>query len=260
MSYLVLAAICFDISFEACGQILLSPSYYLLAGFAIITGYGLQEMQRWSWYCFMVLQCMIGYQNAWVVHHYAESHHRFFIFIFSFLSQTILVFRVNQEMRVPYLFPKIRWWESNPRYRTVIPVIVTKKNGLVLDAEILDLSVLGCFIKIRDDFHQDESIRLQFDAYGYSFACEGKVLWCAQSTVTHPKGIGIKFFFLSRPQKRILRCIFRILKKISQLYRRSRYLMSQEDFLKALIQLESGNFLKRSKFALQKSYPRSHEH
>jgi hypothetical protein len=250
MSYLVIAAIGFDISFDGCGKILLSPFYYLLSGFAIVTGYGLQEMRRWSWYCFIVVQCLIGYQNAWAVHHYAESHHRFLIFIFSFLFQTVLVFRVNQEMRVPYLFPKIRWWESNPRYRLAVPVTVTQKNGAVLDAEILDLSVLGCFIKIRHDFSQDESVHLQFRAYDYALACEAKVLWCAQSTVTHPKGIGVKFFFLSRPQKRMLRCISRILKKISQLYRSSRYLMSQEEFLKALIQLESGNFLRKSKLSI----------
>jgi hypothetical protein len=64
------------------------------------------------------------------------------------------------------------------------------------------------------------------------------VVWRTQSTVTHPKGVGIKFRLESKQQRRVLRQITTRLRKIASLYRRSRYLMSQDEFLKRLDELE----------------------
>lgn len=239
IAYIVLAAALFDIPLSKCVGILLSPFYYIASLSVVIVGYGLWEMRRWSWYLFLISQVMIVYENAILVHEYAESHHKFLVFVLAVLFQIVLTFRVAKEIRVPYFFPRIRWWESNPRYRLSVPLGIKRKNGGEGEGEILDLSPSGCFAKVRTDFAMDESVSLKFRIYGFEIECEGKVVWCAQSAVTHPKGVGIKFGVLSKSQKRSLRIIARRLKKIASHYRRSRYLMSQEEFLKHLQELES---------------------
>ncbi len=236
--YIVLAAALYDIPFNKCVGVLLSPFYYGVSLCVVFVGYGFWEMKRWSWYLFLLSQVFIGYENAILVNGYAESHHKILIFIVGSLLQIGLVFRVAREVRVPYFFPRIRWWESNPMYRLSVPVNLDWKLDKSLDGEILDLSLVGCFIKLRADLAENEHLVLKFNIYGYELKCEGKVVWCAQSAVTHPKGIGVKFNILTRTQRRSLRVISRKLKKVSKLYRTSRYLMSQEEFLKNLKLIE----------------------
>ena len=65
------------------------------------------------------------------------------------------------------------------------------------------------------------------------------MVWLTQSTVTHPKGVGIKFSLETKLQRRALRQVNARLRKIASLYRRSRYLMSQDEFLKRLDELEN---------------------
>jgi Tfp pilus assembly protein PilZ len=107
-----------------------------------------------------------------------------------------------------------------------------------IDGEILDLSLGGCFVKLRSGLRRDELIQLDFTVFGLMVQVHGAVVWCTQSTVTHPKGVGVKFSLENRAQKRVLRRINQRLKKIASLYKRQRYLLNQDEFMKRLEQLE----------------------
>ena len=238
VTYLIACAVLFDIPLVNCGRILLSPTYFIIALLGIAVGYGLWEMRRWAWYLMFVTNIMVSYQNAVLVHDYGETHHKVLAYIASLLILAAVMHRVSKEVRVPYFLPKIRWWESNPRYRLSVPVRVLQ-GAHAVDAEILDLSIGGCFIKLRSDLHQDEAVSLDFTVFGMLIRCTGVVVWRTQSTVTHPRGVGVKFTLTDRAQKRTLRQVNQRLAKIASLYRRSRYIMSQEDFLKRLEELES---------------------
>ena len=236
--YLFLAAIVFDIPAKHCVSLLLSPSYYLLCFWAVLTGYSLWEMKRWSWYVFLLTNVLIGYSNAILVNQYGETHHKLLAFIFSILLLLLLLFRVGREVRVPYFLPRIRWWESNPRYRLIVPVSLGRDTSIV-DGEILDLSLSGCFVKLRNELKKDESLTMKFVVFGLFLECSGTVVWRTQSTVTHPQGVGIKFSPLLKPQRKKLKSISHHLKKISSLYTSSRYLMSQDEFFKRMDELQT---------------------
>jgi hypothetical protein len=245
LSYLAATAILFDIPAAGIGRILLSAFFYLLSGLAITTGYGLWEMRRWAWYLMLGVNILIAYENANVLHSFGESHHPVLAYIASLLILSGLMHQVSREIRVPYFFPKIRWWESNPRYKLSVPVHVVRPSvgklgepDPAIEGEILDLSMGGCFVKLRSELKQDEMVTLTFRVFGMTVESKGTVVWRTQSTVTHPKGIGIKFSLPTRPQKRVLRQVTGRLRKIATLYRRSRYLMSQEEFMRRLDELE----------------------
>lgn len=237
--YIVLLATAFNVPIAGCMRILLSPGYYLVTGLSVIAGFGLSEMRRWSWYVFLLSQVLVIYEDAWVASEYAESHHKVFIFFASLLFQGIIIYRVAREIRVPYFFPKIRWWESNPRYKLSIPVSIARSNGEAIRGEILDLAGSGCFVKLRDSFPIGERVDLSFSVFDLSFKIEGTVVWEAMSTVTHPKGLGVIFDDLSRDQKRSLRAVSVRLKKVAKHYRKHRYWMEQAQFDQVLQQIES---------------------
>lgn len=245
VSYLVVAALLFDIPLSNLAGVPLSPFFFFLSILAICAGYGFWEMKHWAWYLLIGVNVLMAYENAVVVHAYSESHHKIIAYIASLLILAGSMHRLSREVRVPYFFPKIRWWESNPRYKLSVPVRVCRPTAgqlgvpdPALDGEILDLSMGGCFIKLRTELRHGETVALSFKVFGLVIDCDGTVVWRTQSRVTHPKGVGVKFTISTRAQKRNLRQINGRLRKIAALYRRSRYLMSQDEFMKRLDEIE----------------------
>lgn len=243
ITYISFAMILFDIPADRIVSLLLSPFFYLVCILSVTSGYALWEMKRWAWYLFICTNVLIGYGNALLVSDYGMSQHKALAFVASIGFLVLLVYRVAREIRVPYFFPKIRWWESNPRYRLSVPAKVVQKTQAgplpSFEGQILDLSLGGCFVKVRNEVGQDESLEVSFTVFGYRITCEGKVVWRTQSTVTHPRGVGVKFTTIERGERRKLKLITKRLKKISSFYRRARYLMNQEDFEKNLVSLET---------------------
>jgi uncharacterized membrane protein (DUF2068 family) len=237
--YLIVATLLFDLPASSIPSILIAPGFFLLSVLAMSVGYGFWEMKHWSWYLFVVANGWMAYENMSISSQYGTSQHQWMALSISLVMLFLLTMRVAREIRVPYFFPRIRWWESNPRYRLSVPVTLTRPNGGKIQAEILDLSLGGCFIKLRAGIVQDESVEISFFAFGMPIRCVGTAVWRTQSTVTHPKGVGIKFGEMSRAERRTLRSINARLKKIAQLYKKSRYLLNQDEFLKRLQELES---------------------
>jgi hypothetical protein len=249
ISYLGMAALLFDVPLIGMAEILFSPVFYVNAAVGVLTGFGLREMRRWAWYLLLLSTALIAYENAMIVRSVAESHHKVAAYTASLVFLFGLIHRISREIRVPYFFPKIRWWESNPRYKLSVPARVkaparAARQGeapspeMLHEGEIMDLSMGGCFVKLRSDLRLDDSVSITFKVFGLPVESKGTVVWRTPSTVTHPKGIGIKFSLDNKKQRRTLRQINNRLRKIASLYRRSRYLMNQDEFLKRLDELE----------------------
>lgn len=245
VTYLTFAALLFDIPAAQCVRIVLSPSFYVLCLFSMAAGWGLWEMKRWSWYIFMISAVLTVYANAFLVASYGQTHHKILAFVLSAGVVFGLVYRISREVRVPYFLPKIRWWENNPKYKLSVPVRLVRDNGLEIDAQILDLSPTGCFIKTKEHFREDEFVEVAFGLFGGEVRCTGNAVWRTESTVTHPKGIGVKFGPMPRVQRRVLRAVVQRLRKINRFYRSSRYLIGQEEFTRRLTELEQAKLTYR---------------
>ena len=239
LTYLALTALLFEIPFRNVLSIVLSPGFYFLSALGMISGFGLLEMKRWAWYVFVCTDICICYNNAILAADYGTSDHRAVAFVGSVLVLLLILIRIAREVRVPYFLPRIRWWESHPRYKLVVPAILKVEQGQrVFRGDILDLSMGGCFIKTRDDLNLHDSVQLEFKALGKDVSCTGTVVWQTKSAVTHPRGVGIKFTPFSREQRRLFRLLISKLKEIATLYRNSRTLENQDDFYKKIEEIE----------------------
>lgn len=236
-TYITYAALLFNMSFSRCVHIFFTPSYWLLSAFAIVTGYGLKEMHRWSWNAFLVSTLFTAYANALIAIRYSDSNNKFLAFVVSIGMLIIFIFQIGKEIKVPYFMPKIRWWESNPRYRLTVPARVERSQS-GFEGEILDLSLGGCFIKSRMDVDQSEHLLIRFTIFGEAVELGGTVVWRSQNTVTHPKGMGIKFDDLNKAQKKVLKAATVHLKKIAHL-QDSKNKISQEDFVTRMEELRT---------------------
>ncbi len=273
-NYMLGAILLFDIPFSSCVRILLSPLYYFVSAVGILAGYGIWEARRWSWYLLSFATLSAIYLSAVVSNEYGATHHKSMAFLASAALILGMFFRVSKELRVPYFFPNIRWWESNPRYRVQVPVKLIQARPVVVSGladtklaltvpatsaeasssvpgalgeadaassiagEMLDLSMGGCFVKTRLELPEQETFDLRFEVFGFPMVCQGQVVWKTQSAVTHPKGVGIKFARLTRTQRKTLRTIIKRLDALTGYYRRYRYWMNPDEFQTGFIALE----------------------
>jgi hypothetical protein len=237
VTYLGYATVLFNISPERSWKILFSFSYWLLSLSGIAVGYGFKEMTRWAWNIFLLNSLLVAYANALICMRYSESNNPFLAFTASIGILVVLIFRLAKEIRVPYFLPKIRWWESNPRYKLVVPARVERADS-GFEGEILDISMGGCFIKSRMDLTQNERISARFTLFGEALEISGIVVWRSQSSVTHPKGVGIKFDALDKIQRKVMKAAVQHLRRINAV-QGARNKLSPEEFNQRMAKLKS---------------------
>lgn len=203
--YLLFAAVFFDLPAGKLILILVSPLFWFMSVWAIAAGIGFWEMKRWSWYVFLFANSLVVYHNIDLMVRHAETHHHKLLALFlSLCVQGIVVYWVSKEVRVPYFLPRIRWWESSARHQVEFPVRL-ESQGVHFEGQIVDLSLRGCFIKTAGNFQEEQRINLEFDVWEEKIQCGGTVVWKTQSTVTHPRGIGVKFSPLKRVTRKQVR-------------------------------------------------------
>jgi hypothetical protein len=209
--YLIFAAVIFDLKSQGLLGLILSPLFYLSSFFWIITGFGVRQLKHWSWYTLLGAEFFSTYLNALNLVHYSESQTKGLAFVVTLLIQYFTFRMVANDLRVPYLFPRIKWWESGLAAMAHFPVEVfhVKSSTGTSNGQMLDITLKGCFVKIPAEFEAFEKIKVRISAYGQQLDIPGVVLWHAESTVTHPRGIGIKFSSLDRHKKRRVRVIAR---------------------------------------------------
>jgi Tfp pilus assembly protein PilZ len=191
--YPLIAAFVFELPSKGVVSIVISPLFYVVSVFWVASGLGIQGLKHWAWYTFGVAQVLSAYLGAFILANYSESQLKVAVFVLGLLIQYVMQQIVSREMRVPYLFPKIRWWESGIAGIHHLPIEFTTKAGVQHRGQLLDISPRGCFVKSPLDFNLGEEVLLRVEAEGRLLELAGFIAWNAKSTVTHPKGIGVRF-------------------------------------------------------------------
>jgi Tfp pilus assembly protein PilZ len=202
-------AVMFQFGSKGVVSIGLSPFFYLTSALWVFSGIGIQSLKHWSWYTFTVAQVLTVYLNAWSLVANSESEFKVIVFGLMLLIQFVAYTLVAREMRVPYLFSRIKWWESGIAGMHHVParIVCGASPEVGVQALLLDVSSRGCFLKNPADFPFGETVRIRISAYGQSVDLPGRIVWNAKSSVTHPKGIGVRFDPLERGLRRRLKIL-----------------------------------------------------
>jgi Tfp pilus assembly protein PilZ len=227
-------------------KIILSPLYWFTSFVSLIAGIGLIRVEWYGWYLFVFSNVLIFYQTASILTYYSNSEYKFLAFLFTTLLQLILIYFVTKKVRVPYFLPKIRWWESDPRYRLSVSVSIQREDGSNFEGEIIDISVGGCFIKAYSNFAINEKIKLKFKLFEDNFDFNAVVVWNTESRVTHPKGIGVKFLDQNKKKILLLKKATEKLQKLNRIYSEQTRERNWKEYLKSE-QLYQGKITKNKK-------------
>jgi len=154
---------------------------------------------------------------------------RFLTIFLSLILWTIAGIIIRRVTHFPYIAPRIAWWESDERYRFSVNCTL-EHHDTHFKGKILDINWRGCFVKLFERFPIGESITVCFSLFNEDYQLKGDVLLQGELSVTHPRGLGIRFD-INDPQTRDhLKKATSSLRKLNQVYGKISFQKRWEQF------------------------------
>lgn len=205
----------------------------------ICSGYGMIEMKRWTWWIYLLTLLGMVISSFWLLFHYGETHHKFVALTVEVLIFIALSFSLKRELLTPYTIPKVRWWENDSDQFFYCQAKIKGESQEEFIGDLLDISMKGCFIKVKDRIPLDDEVEISLNAFGQGLLCKGVVVWYANSTVTHPRGLGIRFDGFDKRSKRVLAMLMHRLGRIQDIKKSGLKVLNVDDFFRNLNILQS---------------------
>jgi hypothetical protein len=114
-----------------------------------------------------------------------------------FLAYSLLL----PKIREIYFNPRLRWWESKPRYKLNQQLTVFRDEAIVTKADICNFSEGGLFISSTYEFAFEEIFQFEFSLDGNTLLIEGLV---AHADLKNQK-YGIMFTNITHTQETVLK-------------------------------------------------------
>ena len=163
---------------------------------SVIVAYSVWRVRWWSYVLLFIFGAtVIGTDAVSIIA--SRTNINFFDFVDFILIGTAFFLMVRKRVREPYFNPKIRWWETPKRHRADFNGVF-KINDQSITAPILDISNSGCFVDLKTNVSVGENLKLEVKEGVYSFQSDAQVVRQSDD----PKGIGLMFMNLSKPDRR----------------------------------------------------------
>jgi len=171
------------------------------------------SVSRPGWWIFVVLNVFLLTFNLWQATLLPESY--FLLLVADNVVTTLVASLLfTKHARSPYFSPRLRWWNSQDRYRLseVVEVPITIRQGQREEKGwVLDVSLTGCFTQIPDGLDPAQKVVLEFSCWGLTLLGQGRIM--RQSRADDGlQGCGIQFIGLTNGQKHRFRSLIRTLK------------------------------------------------
>lgn len=177
-----------------------------------VAGVLLLKLRKWTYFAFLgimgyLIFSILTYERyTWPYNSDSPLFYHYFIIILAiFTSAYFLV----PDVRAPFFDRKIRWWETKPRYRAVIPAKITG-NKITFHSEIMNISQTGAFLQDSEHLSPGDVVSLTFESQGLLMEIPVKVV--SRHVISSTPGVGVQFFPTSLGQKIQM---FRLISRIS---------------------------------------------
>ncbi len=166
-----------------------------------IAGFAIYRVKKWSYPVFVIVMLWSFWVNFSSFSRYPENYPIFLLSIIYVVNFALVGYFLIPAVREVYFNPRLRWWESKPRYEVEIDVEIDlgfeKKK-----AKIKNLSMGGIFLEPEGSIEINTVGILRFAIKNYELNLEGKFLYCNPSVMS---GYGVEFQNLSSKQKKELK-------------------------------------------------------
>lgn len=152
--------------------------------------------RRWSYWCYVACLSFIFFSNIYGF--WTDMN------LFNFLALTLVMvidilvvaYFVAPSVRQVYFDPRMRWWETAPRYNFDVQGSVGGQSGL-----IKNVSAGGALVESLNDYKEGQSLELSWDYQGEHFTMPGKVVY--NKPLGAKFGYGVRYDHTSQSKKRM---------------------------------------------------------
>ncbi len=176
-----------------------------------IAGVMLWKLRKWTYFAFLAVMAYLIFsiftyeKYTWPYNSDSPLFYHYFVIVLTIF--TVAYFLVP-DVREPFFNRKIRWWETKPRYRTLIPAKITG-NKITFQSEIVNISQTGAFLQDNNHLSPGDVVSLTFESEGLQMEMPVKVV--SRHVISSTPGVGVQFFPTSLSQKiQLFRLISRI--------------------------------------------------
>lgn len=156
-----------------------------LAWFA---AYAVYHMKAWSWWLALVAALGLVAFSVGVSLYRAQDVGDAWLWtsvVIISVPTVVAALLLQREIRTPYFNPRIRWWESEPRFAIDAPV----RGG----GRALDISRNGMFIQHDKAPELGTEGEWFFEIDGHEVKVAGAASWLSPGEAEHPAGFGVRF-------------------------------------------------------------------
>ena len=126
----------------------LDPAPAMVSFMLCLAGVAMLFVRSWTWWLGMIVLTALSLYNILLIRHsFADD---FFTQMLATVGSLILlVLLYFSEFKKPFLNRRLRWWESEPRFRVNIPVTIraTEDSKPVVSAQLMDISKSGVYLE-----------------------------------------------------------------------------------------------------------------
>lgn len=133
------------------------------------------------------------------------------VVITNLLCAFVLVYFMRSKTREVYFNPRVRWWETDPRYVVNLPAAITRIGANPDKAKIENIAAGGAGIRTTMmGFLPDEVIDITFEQGETKYTLKSKIVW--QRTEGNGNFLGIQWSEMAGNEYSKLRRLIRELK------------------------------------------------
>lgn len=187
----------------------LTPGDWFVLSLYLINGIAIFTVRKPAWWVFLISSAILIIYNLWgYLQNPLQSLPALLIYNIFLFSAATLIFR--REVIAPYFNPRLRWWESDPRYS--LDFYCTIDLEPKLEAPIRDISRGGCFVSTLQNLPLGVDIPMMLHLQKLSIRINARAIRRSQKPF---QGWGLKFQFINQEEADGLDQLMKKLSEIS---------------------------------------------
>jgi len=187
--------------------------FYLIIP-SFVAGVAIYLVKKWSYLIFLICMGFISFQ---VIFSYSEGLSFIDLFFLLIIPLAINLLYVSYillpEVRATYFDPRLRWWESKPRYFFETDIQISFENEMLstetMLAKLSNISVGGLFVIMPKGLGQNSHVNLKFEIFGIPLELKAKIVYIKPDHVS----CGLQFIEVTKKQNKTVKQIIDLLVK-----------------------------------------------
>ncbi|OFZ22296.1 MAG: hypothetical protein A2X94_02265 [Bdellovibrionales bacterium GWB1_55_8] len=171
-----------------------SSTWGLIDFFALLpmAGVAIYLCKKWSYPIFLLVAGLTIYSNFNTWSQAPDRFPAWGLALTLFLDAVFVGYFLIPAVRTVYMDPRIRWWESKPRYLVNAPGSVKDADG-EKNGTVADLSEGGIFFAAEETISPQEPVTVRFKSGDREIEVRGTVVYHRKNSGAAHGGYGVQF-------------------------------------------------------------------